>query len=95
MLFLVYINDLDDNIISALFKFADDGKMLHSVSDKAEIDLVQNDLNKLATWSKDWQMPFNLDKCKVMHVGGNNQEYIYQLNNKVIASFELEKDLGV
>ena len=61
-------------IVSALFKFADGGKMLHSVSDKDEIDLVQNDLDKLATWSKDWQMPFNLDKCKVMHVGGNNQE---------------------
>ena len=31
LLFLVYINDLDDIIVSALFKFADDGKMLHKV----------------------------------------------------------------
>ena len=62
----------------------------------SDVDVDLNvDLNKLAAWSKDWQMPFNLDKCKVMHVGGNNQEHVYQLNNKVIASSGLEKDLGV
>jgi len=30
---------------------------------------LQADLDKLVLWAKRWQMEFNVDKCKVMHVG--------------------------
>ena len=30
------------------------------------------DLDKLHKWSKDWNMPFNMDNCAVMHVGRKN-----------------------
>jgi len=33
---------------------------------------LQEDLVNLAVWSNDWQMLFNVDKCKVMHMGYNN-----------------------
>jgi len=31
------------------------------------------DLCNLVEWSKEWQMLFNVDKCKVMHMGYNNK----------------------
>jgi len=30
---------------------------------------VQQDTNKLLDWSETWQMKFNINKCKVMHIG--------------------------
>ena len=40
-------------------------------------------------------MPFNLDKCKIMHVGHKNKNEKYELLGKEIESFQPEKDLGV
>ena len=48
LLFLMFINDLDDNIVSARSKFADDAKMFNSVNSEENIDKMQDDLNKLA-----------------------------------------------
>ena len=39
-------------------------------------------------------MPFNADKCKVMHLG-YNPERVYKINNVQVSSTEAEKDLGV
>jgi len=30
---------------------------------------MQDDLNKLLSWSKEWQMLLNVEKSKVMHFG--------------------------
>ncbi|XP_070550378.1 aqualysin-1-like [Ptychodera flava] len=58
-------------------------------------DKFQEDLNNLEVWSKDWQMSFNVDKCKVMHVGSTNPQYNYTMNNIALTPVEEEKDLGV
>ena len=39
-------------------------------------------VNALFHWSTEWQMLFNVDKCKVMHFGKHNAHYDYTLNNK-------------
>ena len=33
---------------------------------------VYSDLNKLVKWSEEWQMLFNIGKCKVVHFGRKN-----------------------
>ena len=35
----------------------------------AAVKQLQEDLRKVGEWSKKWQMPFNLDKCKIMDIG--------------------------
>ncbi|CAJ0948846.1 unnamed protein product [Ranitomeya imitator] len=40
------------------------------------------DLDKLETWAERWQMRFNNDKCKVIHMGRRNQYHHYTLNGK-------------
>ena len=95
VLFLIYINDLDCDIISKIGKFADDTKMCKAVSSSQDIEILQSDLNSLHKWSNDWQMQFNVDKCSVIHVGHNNKLSNYKLGNSDLKSSDSERDLGV
>ena len=73
LLFIIYINDIDDNItIDILKKFADDTKGGQTVSTIADQEKLQTALNQLYSWSKKWGMEFNVSKCKILHVGKNN-----------------------
>ena len=56
---------------------------------------MQSDLNKLAEWSDQWQMPFNVDKCKVMHFGRGNLNHTYSLKGKNLEKITQENDLGI
>ena len=40
-------------------------------------------------------MPFNLDKCKVMHVGSRNPKRTYNMNGRPLQTVQEESDLGV
>lgn len=93
--FLIFMNDLEINIISEISKFADDTKMTSKVGSDEEIQKLQEDLDKLMDWSDKWKMSFNVDKCSVMHIGHNNPQHQYQMKNKALASTTEEKDLGV
>jgi hypothetical protein len=60
ILFLVYINDLAESIISDLFLFADDSTLLDVFSENAfSIQKVINDLLTIEKWSKIWLVDFN------------------------------------
>ena len=65
LLFLIYINDLEDGIRSLIRKFANDTKMSRKISNTVDIRILQEDLDTLVQWSKKWQMTFNVEKCKV------------------------------
>ena len=45
----------------------------------AAVKQLQEDLRKVGEWSKKWQMPFNLDKCKIMHIGHKKKNEKYKL----------------
>ena len=95
LLFVLYINDIDRNIVNKLSKFADDTKMYGVVSTQQQIDTFRLDLQHLFTWSQEWQMLFNLDKCKVMHFGTGNTKASYSMGGAVLQVVNCEKDLGV
>ena len=56
--------------------------------------MLRDDLRSLYQWSEDWQIIFNVDKCKVMHFGVNNTKEKYSINNVVLNVVKEEKDLG-
>ena len=95
LLFIIYINDLDLGLVSKISKFADDTKMGIDADSDAAVKQLQEDLRKVGEWSKKWQMPFNLDKCKIMHIDHKNKNEKYELLGKEIESVQQEKDLGV
>lgn len=93
--FLIYINDLEVGIVSKLGKFADDSKLIKSISNENDAKILEEDLSKLEKWAEEWQMKFNTDKCSVMHLGYQNPSYEYQLCNKTLNVSDKERDLGV
>ena len=95
VLFTVFINDIDEGIVSNIVKFADDTKIFSCVENPGGVKFLQEDLSTLFQWSVDWQMMFNVDKCKVLHVGRNNSLCDYYMDGKVLEAIEEEKDLGV
>ena len=56
------MNDIDNNIMSMLSKFADDTKVGKVVKNKTQAREFQIDLDKLFYWSKQWKIEFNLEK---------------------------------
>ena len=62
--FLIFINDIGNSIhTSILFLFADDTKLVKSKSYTSDISSLQDDLDSFISWSNQWNLPINLDKC--------------------------------
>ena len=64
LLFLIFINDLDDDIVSMILKFADDTKIFRKVTSATDRVQLQQDLNRLCDWAEKWQMEFNVENAK-------------------------------
>jgi len=60
---------------------------------------IQEDLTRLREWSNKWLLDFNIEKCKVMHLGHKlpTSYYISSKDGTVskLAEVDEEKDLGV
>lgn len=95
ILFTIFINDLPDCVNSYVKIFADDTKVFRTIQTVDDFNLLQEDLLKLLEWSKIWQLPFNISKCKCMHYGRNNTEYVYKMEDMTLDDIDNEKDLGV
>ena len=93
ILFLIYINDLDDSITSNVLKFADDTKRFRKVNTDGDKQHLQNDLDRLVKWSEKWQMLFNFGKCKCLHTGHGNLDVNYKMGYTVLGTTVKEKDL--
>ena len=95
LLFLMFIDDLDEGLTSTVLKFADDTKIFETVNDWEDRKRLQRDLDRLVEWSERWQMKFNVSKCKVMHLGRGNERWNYVMNGQRLKVVRKEKDLGV
>ena len=95
ILFLIFINDLEDDISSKVLKFADDTKVFRNVTNGTDKPSLQDDLDKLLKWSEKWQMLFNFGKCKCIHIGHGNMDEEYKIGDAVLGRSTQEKDLGV
>ena len=72
ILFLIYINDLEEGVTSKILKFADDTKLFRKIKRNGDKQQLQDDIDKLIKWSEKWQMLFNFQKCKCLHAGHGN-----------------------
>ena len=84
VLFIVFIDDIDEGIHSTVLKFVDDTKLMARVGSEVDRERLRSDLIALFQWSEDWQMLFNLDKCAVMHFRFAKEEMEVMLGDKVL-----------
>jgi len=76
-LFVVFINDMHENIHNKIKLFADDTK-LYGPAEQS----MQEDVSRLMQWSTIWQLKFNRDKCKVIHFGRSNPGLDYTMSTE-------------
>ena len=65
LLFLIYINDLPNELKSNAKLFADDTSLFTIVKDKNKsANMLNNDLRRISKWAYNWKMLFNPDPSK-------------------------------
>ena len=104
VLFLIFINDLPLEMLSPLSLFADDSKIFARIlaENRKRLtriingnEILQRDLNTVREWAIKWKMEFNVDKCKIMHLGKKNPKHTYNMGGSELAVTREERDLGV
>ena len=67
ILFLVYINDLEEGVTGKILLFADNTKLLEKTKEIGDKQTLQDDIDKWIKWCEKWQILFNFGKCKCLH----------------------------
>lgn len=95
LLFLIYINDLPNSILSKIRLFVDNCVIYGQIYNDYDVAILQ-DLTKVLSWCKLWQMELNFSKCKSMCVSRNDAACLsYLLNTTTLYSVPSYKYLGV
>lgn len=95
LLFVIFINDLPDNLSCSCKMFADATKLFDCSLNSGKL---QNDLLKLFRWAEEWQLYFNAGKFKVLHIGKKNRRFQYYTDDnqsEMLTVTSGEKDVGV
>ena len=99
ILFLIFINDLPDNIRSSVRLFADDCALYRNIHSIQDCFILQEDLTSLGQWEADWQMKFNVAKCHSMRVTRHQHHkqilFDYSLHNQTLEKVQSAKYLGI
>ena len=98
-LFIYFINDLPEVVESIAKMFADDTKSYTSLISHEYNCKLQSDINNMDSWTYEWLLFFNKEKCKCMHLGKNNLNHVYTIGRgseaRTLDVTHVEKDLGV
>ena len=72
LLFLIMINDIDKEVSESIISiFADDTRLTKVINEEEDLELFQDDLEKLYKWAAENNMAFNGSKFEVLRYGFN------------------------
>ena len=96
--FLIYMNNITDDIESDILIFADDTCLFATGTDPAETaEILNRDLQKISQWATKWKVTFNASKTKYIIFSkkylNNSPPLIF--NNIYIERVNLHKHLGM
>lgn len=98
LLFVIYIDDIDNSVIdSCIIKYADDTKLFLNFSQISipGPQLLQNDLHRVAAWCSLWCLKLNAEKCACLHFGHQNPNKSYFIEDVSVKPSISVKDLGI
>ena len=73
ILFLILINDIDDEVASKVSLFADDTRVMGPVHSEEDVENLQKDLDKIYEWQDKNNMLFNGKKFELLRYGVNTE----------------------
>ena len=99
-MFLIYINDITENIESEIFLFADDASLLKVIRNDplGDVEVMNSDLGKIQAWSNKWKLPISVEKTKAILFSkkiNRSFEYPLFINNLAIENVKSHKHLGL
>ena len=95
LLFTNFTDDIDEEVLYEISRFADDTKIASRVDTLNDIRSMRRTLDKVVAWANMWDTDFSVNKCGVMHIGKINLEFHYQMNDGWVKSVDEERELGV
>ena len=98
LLFLVYVNDIAENLLSLVRLFADDSSLFFSATNLKDIKgVINHDLSLISEWAKKWLVDFNPIKTVAMLFSLRPIDALPLLNfnNSIIDFVENHKHLGI
>ena len=99
ILFLILIGDINENTNSHVSSFADDTRVLLSITDEDDVKTLQNDLKTIYKWQETNNMQFNSNKFELLRYGKNKHikesTSYYSLNETTIEQAQCVKDLRI
>ena len=99
LLFLIYINDIVNDIQTNIRLFADDTSLYIIVENPiSSADFLNNDLNKIHDWSKLWLVDFNPNKTESLVISRKNNapfHPVLYMNDTPVREVESHKHLGL
>ena len=99
LLFITYINDIEEFISSSKFLlYADDAKCFHTIVSPSDCNKLQGDLDSVLSWSGEKKLRFNSSKCFVIHFSSKKESedlYNYIFDDSILEYRESGRDLGV
>ena len=97
LLFLIYINDLEESVKYSILRiFADDSKIVKEVKAQNDHLKLQEDLDSTINWATDNNMELNEKKFQLLQYGKDELKTAYVIsNNKPLTKEEDVKDLGI
>ena len=79
LLFLIYVNDLPYVVYCNVKLFAHDTKSYSCIRSAGDSALLQRDLQALVKWCETWEIPFNQNKCTILHIGKQNFGFTFTM----------------
>ena len=99
LLFLVFINDITQNIESDIHLYADDTSLLDIIENhQLSYAKLNRDLNRLSNWASKWLVTFNADKTVFLQVSRKLNpapKPILKLKGALIKEVTTHKHLGL
>lgn len=97
LLFLLYINDITEGVVSQMRLFADDCVLYGAVACVEDANIIQRDLDRINQWCLRWCMQLNLGKTVFMSFTRKKNPYAasYAINNNILSRVLEYKYLGV